>query len=167
MRYSLPELPADYLGALCADFRPDRIRAVNGAGIHPPEKKYSKEMGMHRLITSISLVTMLALILGACSDDETAFSAPDCSTGTVSSTFSSDTPTWISDNFTCVEVSVSGDNYIIKTRDTPPFTTVYYGVGHALYDAATAGVVTNSNIISAKTYTFDCGYDRWRRRLFV
>lgn len=78
---------------------------------------------MYRLLTSISLAAMLALLVGACSDDDDSFSAPDCSGGVVSSTFSSDTPTWISDNFTCVEVSVSGDNYIIKTRDTPPFTT--------------------------------------------
>lgn len=98
----------------------------------------------------------LALMLGACSSDSTSStsSAPDCSTGTTSETFSSDTPTWISGNFTCVDVTVSGDNIIIQTLDQPPYPSYYYPSGHTLNSTIEPTDTTNPNEISEQSYTF-------------
>ena len=71
----------------------------------------------------------LAFTLAGCgSDSSTASStssstAPDCSTGTSSADIASDVPTWIQDNFTCVRVTVSGNNIVIETQNLPPYTS--------------------------------------------
>ena len=104
----------------------------------------------------VTIVSGAALLLGACSSDSTTAttsSAPDCSSGSQAGTFSSDTPAWISDNFTCVDVAVSGDNYVFQTRDLPPYTSVYYDTSETLYDANAKGDVVNPNTIAEKSYT--------------
>ncbi|MCZ6552786.1 MAG: YHYH protein, partial [SAR324 cluster bacterium] len=102
----------------------------------------------------IVLLAGLGLAAAGCAaDDSSSKKVPDCSTGTASAEFSSDVPTWIQDNFTCIKASMDGSNIVIETRDLPVYTSYYYGSTHDRYDPTPPTDTSNPNLISEQSYT--------------
>lgn len=84
------------------------------------------------------------------SEDATTTESYSCLT----SSFASGTPTWISDNFSCVQVSVSGSNLVIKSNGMPPYSSGYYPSTSTNYTSMPSGRNANPNTIStSRTYT--------------
>jgi hypothetical protein len=115
---------------------------------------------MRRSLTALSLIVLLAT---ACSSPSsgggsgsTKFGSdvPNYGTsGTVSTNIGSDVPAWIKNNFTNIRAYMDGTTIVIETRSLPPYHTVYYGSSSAYYDASTAAVVTNPNVIAERAIT--------------
>ena len=75
-------------------------------------------------------------------DDST--SSPPCNTS-----LGSGLPSWITDNFTCMTIYVSGSNYVFESTDQPPYNSMYYTVSD-WYEAPCNGNSPNPNTISAQ-----------------
>lgn len=66
--------------------------------------------------------------------------------------FSSEVPSWISDNFDCVQVSKSGSNYVFATNDIPNHNSAYFGSSDSRYEAVPSGNSANPNFIGQQNY---------------
>ena len=53
-----------------------------------------------------------------------------------------------------VSVRVDGSFVVVSTTDVPNHVSPYFGVGKAGYEAPTAGMMVNPNLISAQSYVF-------------
>lgn len=65
-------------------------------------------------------------------------------------------PAWISSNFTCGTVTVSGGNYVFSTTSAPTHKSKYWGSGSPNFEnAMPSGTSANPNTISAQNYVLN------------
>ena len=117
----------------------------------------------------ISLVGILAVVFsvacGGDSDDDdtppaggpgtggsTTGTVVDASTTCLTKSFATGVPQWISDNFDCVQVTVSGSNLLLTTNDVPNHNSAYFSSTDSRYEAVPSGNTANPNAISAQNY---------------
>lgn len=67
--------------------------------------------------------------------------------------FGNGVPAWISENFACVQVTVSGSNYVFSTNDIPNHKSAYFGSSDSRYEAVPADKKQNPNFISEQNYS--------------
>lgn len=96
-------------------------------------------------------VTSLAL-LGLLNSSSTTY------TGSCTTTFGADVPSWIQTSFTCVTVSVSGTNYVFKFNSVPTYKSIYWGSSSAGYESTMyvnsgQANAANPNSIKSQNYT--------------
>ncbi len=84
-----------------------------------------------------------------CSTSISTTGGPSCQT-----CFSSEIPSWIKDNFTCVNAYKSGTNYVINTNGVPPHKSYYYGTSSSYFEAMPSGRTGNPNSIQVQSVTF-------------
>ena len=85
-------------------------------------------------LVCLAASALLALSLGSCASSDSGSSVPNCKNGEKAGKFDSDVPAWIQDNFTCVKVTMDGDDIVIETYDLPPYTSYYWGENSKRYD---------------------------------
>lgn len=73
---------------------------------------------------------------------------PSCQT-----CFSSEIPSWMMDNFTCISAYKSGNQYIVNTTDQPPHKSAYYGASSPYFEAMPGGNTANPNTIKSQNIT--------------
>jgi hypothetical protein len=78
---------------------------------------------------------------------------------TCTTTFGTGVADWVKNSFTCVTVSVSGNNYVFKTSSIPTYKSYYWGstssgYESSLYTNSTKSNYGNPNLISAQNYSF-------------
>ena len=84
------------------------------------------------------LAAAVVCISGCSSGDATPTATDTGSVRTVANcetNIAADVPAFFKDYFGCVDITVSGTNIIIKTKDLPPHKSYYYGEGHSNYEA--------------------------------
>ena len=100
-------------------------------------------------------LTMAVFAVAVCSSDSTTTtSSTGSGSACLSSSFGTGVPSWVSDNFSCVQASVSGSSLVIKTNGMPPYNSAYFGSSSTYYEAMPSGRSANPNTIStSRTYT--------------
>ncbi|MDV6235351.1 YHYH protein [Leptospira ellisii] len=81
--------------------------------------------------------------------DDLGLGGPTCTTQ-----IDAAAPCWMKENFHCVTITVSGNNYVITTNDLPPYKSYYYGVASGFHEAMGTGRFGNPNSIAAQNITF-------------
>lgn len=71
-------------------------------------------------------------------------------------TFGTGVADWVKNSFTCVQVSVSGTNYVFKTTSVPTYKSYYFGSTSSLYESSLYASTNygNPNKILAQNYSF-------------
>ena len=105
-------------------------------------------------IQVVSIAVTCVLIFSACSTDDNNTTGSSTQTTCLTSSFSSDVPAWISDNFTCIQASVSGSNYQIKSNDIPNHNSYYFGSSDSRYEDVPSGNSGNPNSIGEQNYIY-------------
>jgi len=112
------------------------------------------------LTKAFTTLSALALII-SCNGTTTnkSSSSETSSTGSsvgncLTKSFGAGVPGWISDNFDCVQVTVSGGNYVFVTNDIPEHNSAYFPSSDNRYTSAMpSGRNVNPNNISEQSYT--------------
>jgi len=58
---------------------------------------------------------------------------PDLTSGVITTNIDADVPAWIKDNFHGIRAYMKDGNVVLQTRSLPPYTSPYWGSGHARY----------------------------------
>jgi len=103
-----------------------------------------------KLIIGISLLTFFLSCKSEKKDDSSLallalLAASSSSSSTCTSSFGTVVPDWIKNSFTCVTVSVSGNNYVFKTSSIPTYKSVYWGSSSSLYESSLYTNTTGTN----------------------
>lgn len=98
-------------------------------------------------IKIFSLILVAGLTVTACSN---SVSTPYCVTYMDSGVSST-----ISNNFNCIQASVSGSNLIVKSSNLPNYKSYYYGSSSELYEALPSGnTPAGTNLISSQNMKY-------------
>lgn len=106
---------------------------------------------------SVFLMLLVFALISSCAKNA-AETEEESSSGVGSckdKSFGSDVPSWIADNFDCVQVTKSGNYYVFKTNDVPEHKSAYFPEDDSRYTASMpSGRSVNPNEISEQSYTF-------------
>ena len=101
---------------------------------------------MTRIQLSVFTAAATILALGC----NNTVSTPYCVT-----TMDSGVSTTISNNFNCIQASVSGSNLVVKSSNLPNYKSYYYGSSSELYEALPSGNKSaGSNLISSQNFKY-------------
>jgi hypothetical protein len=101
---------------------------------------------MIKKITTTLSILAIAVSAGCGNTVSTPYCVTAMDDG-VSSTFS--------DNFNCVQVSVSGSNHVFKSSNLPNHKSYYYGSSSELYEALPSGnTAAGTNMISSQNFKY-------------
>ncbi len=110
-------------------------------------------------IGSMAFVVGIIAAQTRCADDSESKTSPSsCTQSTVPKNYACTTnfalgiPDWIKDNFTCVQVTDDGTNYVFATEDVPSYNSMYFGTCDSRYEAAPGTNRANPNLISIQNY---------------
>lgn len=93
------------------------------------------------------------VVVQACSTESEESDSSSSSIGSCTSNyFGAGVPAWISSNFSCANVVVSGAFYVFTVNDIPNHNSYYFGSSDSRYESMSGG---NPNVISEQNYTFN------------
>ena len=107
----------------------------------------------------LSLLTVAGFSLIACSTSVSPSTTTTSTTTTTTTTTTTPTttpaaaPAMYKRFQSAVTITIEGTNIVLKSNTTPDHKSPYWGVGNALYEAPTAGVIVNPNLIVSQTLT--------------